>query len=286
VDLGLADKVVWITGASGGIGRALAEAFAAEGARVVLSGHARVAELDAWVAGEPWRDAALVLRADVRSADELRRATARAIERWGRIDVCVANAGTWPPEALPLDELPEERLRATLEVNLVGALLTARAFLAALRRTGPRPDGDGAALVFTGSTAGRFGERGHADYAAAKAALVGAVRSLKNEIAELDPRARVNLVEPGWTVTRMARPAIDEPGAVERAVRTMAMRQLGRAADVARAVVWLASPRAARHVSGEALAVSGGMEGRVLWEPEEIDGAAIRARLAHDDEPG
>jgi 3-oxoacyl-[acyl-carrier protein] reductase len=195
----------------------------------------------------------------------------------------VANAGKWPSEHRELHELAPERLRETLEVNLLGALFTARAFLACLRRSGPRADGHGSALVFIGSTAGRFGERGHVDYAVAKAALVGAVKTLKNEIVALDPYGRVNAVEPGWTVTHMARPALSQPGHVERVVRTMALRQLARAADVARTVAWLASPTAAAHVSGEVLAVAGGMEGRLLWSEDEVERAAILARLARTD---
>ena len=282
MDLRLTDKVVWITGASGGIGRAVAEAFAAEGARVALHGNARRAELDAWLAERPWRERALAVSADLRSARELDAAADSIVARWGRIDACVANAGVWPPEALRLDELSEERLRSTIEVNLLGSLLTARAFLRALAASGPRADGDGAALVFTGSTAGRFGERGHVDYAASKAALRGVVATLKNEIVALDPFGRVNLVEPGWTVTHLVRPALSAPGAIEGAVRTMALRQLARAEDVARAVLFLCSPAAARHVSGETLSVAGGMEGRTLWRPDEIDPERVRARLEHD----
>jgi 3-oxoacyl-[acyl-carrier protein] reductase len=208
---------------------------------------------------------------------------ASILERFGRIDVCVANAGKWPSEDRGLHELPPERLRETVEVNLLGALFTARAFLGALARSGPRPDGHGAALLFTGSTAGRFGERGHVDYAVAKAALHGAVRTLKNEIVRLDPYGRVNAVEPGWTVTHMARAALEQPGQVERVVRTMPLRQLGRAIDVARTVAWLASPTAAAHVSGEIIAVAGGMEGRVQWSEAELDRRAILSRTARED---
>jgi len=280
MDLGLADKVVWITGASGGIGRALAEVLAGEGAHLALQGNSSFEALEAWVAGQAWHARALTLRADVREAEASERCAARILERFGRIDGCLANAGKWPSEHRELDELAPERLRDTLEVNLFGALFTARAFLGALRRTGPRPDGHGAALVFTGSTAGRFGERGHLDYAVAKAGLLGAVSSLKNEIVNLDPYGRVNLVEPGWTVTHMARPALAQPGHVERSVRTMALRQLARAKDVARVCAWLLSPLAAAHVSGERVAVAGGMEGRLLWNEDEVDRAEILARVA------
>lgn len=283
MDLGLAGKVAWITGASGGIGRAMAEVFAAEGARLVLHGHAGFAALEEWVAAQPWRAQCLCVAADVRDPLALERCAEQALARFGRLDACLANAGKWPSEPRALDQLAPERLQETLAVNLLGALYTARAFLGALRRTGPRPDGHGAALVFTGSTAGRFGERGHVDYAVAKAALHGAVRTLKNEIVQLDPYGRVNAVEPGWTVTHMARPALAQPGHVERALRTMPLRQLARARDVARTAAWLASPLAAAHVSGEIVAVAGGMEGRCLWNEDEVDRKVVLERVQRED---
>jgi len=278
MDLGLAEHVVFVTGASGGIGRALAQAFAAEGARVVLAGRARARELQDWVAQQDWRERALVVRADVREPASLATAFNSAVDAFGRVDACIANAGAWPTPDVPLHEADERRIRETLDVNLLGALWTARAFLAALGRTGPRADGRGASLVFVGSTAGRFGEAGHAEYATAKAGLVGLMRSLKNEIVRLDPFGRVNLVEPGWTVTHMVRPALGQPGTIARVLATMPVRQLGRAADVAAAIAWLCSPLAARHVSGQTLTLAGGMEGRQLWTDDEIDEAAVRLR--------
>ena len=282
MDLGLQDAIVWVTGASGGIGRATAELFAAEGARVALHGHRNVEAAETWLAEQPWKERALVVHGDVRDAVAMETCAAAIAERWGRIDACVANAGVWPPADLRLDQLPAERLRDTIEVDLLGPLHTARAFLRVLRDVGPRADGRGASIVFTGSTAGRFGERGHLDYAAAKSGLVGAMLSLKNEIVHVDPYARVNLVEPGWTVTHMARPALEVPGAITAATRTMPLRQLARARDVGQAVLWLSSPLAARHVTGQTITVAGGMEGRVQWNPEEISEDEVRARLERD----
>jgi len=282
MDLRLSDKVVLVTGASGGIGRALALAFAEEGARLVLHGHARADLLSEWLAEQPFAGRAITVSGDVTDPAAMEEVVARGVERFGRLDVAVANAGVWPPRDLPLHELDPTRFERTVRVNLLGAVWTARAVLGALARTGPRPDGDGAALTFVGSTAGRFGERFHADYAAAKAGLVGFVQTLKNEVPLLDPYGRVNLVEPGWTVTHMARPALQHEGVVERVVSTMALRQLGRARDVARTVVFLSSPSAARHLTGQVVTVAGGMEGRLLWPPETTDADAVRARLEQD----
>lgn len=279
MNTGLEEKVVFVTGASGGIGRGLTEAFAAEGARLVLQGHRQFDSLCEFVREAGLEDRSLLIDADVTKPDEMDRAFAHAASEFGRVDVCVANAGVWPPEDVPLWEMDVDRVREVVEIDLLGAVWTARAFLRSLARSGPRADGHGASIVFTGSTAGRFGERGHADYALSKAGLTGLVRSLKNEITTIDPRGRVNMVEPGWTVTSMARPALENPDNIVRVVRTMPLRQLAVADDIASAVVFLASPVAARHVSGEVLTVAGGMEGRLLWGRDEVDAAAIADEL-------
>ena len=280
MDLLLSDKTVFITGASGGIGRALAEAFAAEGAKLALHALTNREALEGFVAARPWREQALVVEADVTEPQAVQGALDAAVARLRRVDVAIANAGIWPAEDLLLAEMPVERIRRTLDVNLLGAIWTARAFL---RRLTPRRDGHGSCLLFIGSTAGRFGEAGHVDYAASKAALRGLTLTLKNEIVRRDPWGRVNLIEPGWVATEMAREALDQPGAIEGAVRTMPLQQLARPADIARVAVMLASPAASRHVSGETITVAGGMEGRTLWKDAEIDAARVRARL--DEEP-
>lgn len=275
MDLLLTDKTVLITGASGGIGRAMARVFAAEGANLVLHAGRNLDWLKQFIEHHEWRDRAIAVQADVADPAAVEAMFEAAVARFGRVDVCIANAGKWPPEDLALHELPEARLRNTLDINLFGSIWTARCFM---KRLTPRPDQHGASLVFIGSTAGRFGERGHVDYSVGKAGLYGLVRTLKNEITRLDPFARVNMIEPGWTVTEMAREALEKPGVVERVVSTMAVRQLGRATDIARVAAFLASPAAARHISGEVLTVAGGMEGRLLWKDAEIDAAAIRRR--------
>ena len=276
MDLLLSDKTVFITGASGGIGRALAEAFAAEGAKLALHALTNREALEGFVAARPWREQALVVEADVTEPQAVQGALDAAVAHFRRVDVAIVNAGIWPPEDVPIADMAVERIRRTLEVNLLGAIWTARAFL---RRLTPRRDGHGACLLFIGSTAGRFGEAGHGDYAASKAALRGLTLTLKNEIVRHDPWGRVNLIEPGWVATEMAREALDQPGAIEGAVRTMPLQQLARPADIARVAVMLASPAASRHVSGETITVAGGMEGRTLWKDADIDVGRARSRL-------
>jgi 3-oxoacyl-[acyl-carrier protein] reductase len=279
MDLGLKDKVVFVTGASGGIGRALAEEFAAEGALLALTGNEAFGSLEAWVKARDASKALLALRCDTTQPEQVDAAMDAARKHFGRVDACIANAGKWTPEFALAHKAAPERIRRNIEINLLGSMWTARAFMNALEKAGPRKDGQGASLVFIGSTAGRFGEKGHAEYSAGKAGLYGLVRTLKNEIVEIDPFARVNMIEPGWTVTHMARPALQQPGVIAKVVRTMPLRQLARAKDIARTALFLCSPELARHISGETITVAGGMEGRALWEAADVNEDAIRARV-------
>ncbi len=281
MELGLKDRVVLITGASGGIGRALAVAFAEEGARLVLHGGSQMGELEAWLGRQAWQDRALAVHAEISDAASVETLFQRGLERFGRIDVAIANAGRWTPEHRLAHEASIERVKSNLATNLHGALWTTQSFFRALARTGPRP-GEGASLILIGSTAGHFGERGHMEYSVSKAGLYGILYSGKNEIVELDPFGRVNLLEPGWTVTHMAREALEQPGLIARVLRTMPLRQLARAGDIAQSALFLASPRAARHVSGQVITVAGGMEGRILWENGQIDEAAVRRRAQEE----
>lgn len=271
MDLGLKGKTAFVTGASGGIGRAIAEAFAAEGSNVVCHAFRGGKTLKAWLAKQSWKDRALAVEADARVPKELEGAWGAARERFRRIDICVANAGARPAVSARLDEAGEERIRETIEGSLLVSVWTARAFLSSLAKTG----GDGSALCLIGSTAAVFGERGYADYATAKAGLVGLMMTLKNEIVALDPKGRVNLLVPGWTATHVDRPELQNLDLLRRVAQTMPLRQIARADDIAKAAVWLCSP-AARHVSGQSITVAGGMEGRVLWQPGDIDAESIR----------
>jgi 3-oxoacyl-[acyl-carrier protein] reductase len=154
-----------------------------------------------------------------------------------------------------------ERWRTTVAANLDSVFLSCRAFLRHVAKTG---HGN---IVIISSTAGLIGEAGHADYAAAKSALAGGLlKSLKNEIVRVAPMGRVNVVSPGWTQTEMARDSVAEEASVQRITRTMSLRKIGRAEDVARVVVALASDEISGHVTGEVVTVAGGMEGRVLHD--------------------
>ena len=247
-----------VTGGGGGIGGAIARAFGHEDADVAV--HYRTSEqrgraIAAEIGG-------IALQADLTLEEEVDDLFERAVAGLGRLDVLVANAGAWPTADEPVWEMSLARWRTTLAANLDTMFLTCRAFLRHVAETGTGN------IVVVGSTAGLFGEAGHADYAAAKSAGVGGLlKSLKNEIVRIAPAGRVNAVCPGWTRTEMTREALRDPALEPRVTRTMALRTLGEAEDVAASVVALASDRISGHVTGEVVTVAGGMEGRVLHDP-------------------
>jgi 3-oxoacyl-[acyl-carrier protein] reductase len=230
-------------------------AFAAEGARVVIHYNTSRERAEALAAE---LDGAVAIGADLTDERAVDSLFTRAREELGGIDVCAAVAGVWPRPDEPVWEMPLARWEETLGANLTATFLTARGFLREVERSGRGN------LVLVGSTAGRFGEAGHADYAAAKSAIqVGLLLSLKNEIVRIAPSGRVNAVAPGWTYSPMTRGALD-PEVVERISRTMALRKVAMAEDIARAVVVLASDELSGHVTGELITVAGGMEGRTV----------------------
>jgi 3-oxoacyl-[acyl-carrier protein] reductase len=255
MELGLQGKGVLVTGAAGGIGSAIVRAFVSEGAKVAL--HYRSSEERAEALAS--ETGAVPVQGDLTIEADVERVFTTALSELGRVNVLIANAGYWPPEDVPIWELSYQRWRETIAVDLDSVFLCCREFLKHVvdTRTGN--------IVLISSTAGIFGEAGHADYAAAKSALAGGLlKSLKNEIVRIAPNGRVNAVCPGWTATDMTRAELQDAALVDRVKKTMALNKIGTADDVARVVVTLASDEVSGHVTGEAITVAGGMEGRLL----------------------
>jgi 3-oxoacyl-[acyl-carrier protein] reductase len=254
MELGLEGTAALVTGAAGGIGSATARALAAEGVKVGIHYHSSRAAAERLAA----ETGGVALQADLTDEAAADALVPRAVEALGRLDACVANAGTWDPEDVPVAQMSLARWRTTLDENLTATFLTARGYLRHVEQT------KAGSLVLVGSTAGIFGEAGHADYSASKAGMThGLLLSLKNEIVRGAPTARVNLVAPGWTVTPMTEGDLT-PELVDRVTATMSLRKVATAGDVARAIVFLCSPLAAGHVTGQVITVAGGMEGRLL----------------------
>jgi 3-oxoacyl-[acyl-carrier protein] reductase len=257
MELGLEGTAALVTGGSGGIGSATARALAAEGVRVAVHYHSNRDTAEALAA----EVGGVALQADLRSEAAADALVPAAVEALGRLDACVANAGVWPSEDVPVARMELDRWRSTLDANLTATFLTARAYMRHVETAGA------GSLVLVASTAGMVGEAGHADYASAKAAIGhGLALSLKNEVIRVAPLARVNVVSPGWTVSPMTAADLTEE-TVAQVTATMALRKVAQPEDVARAIVFLCSPLAAGHVTGQVVHVAGGMEGRLIHDP-------------------
>jgi 3-oxoacyl-[acyl-carrier protein] reductase len=265
MNTGLTGKIVIVTGASGAIGSSIARRFAEEGAKVVLHYHRNRQSVEA-LRSELKSVETLVFRADLAKETETRRLFEQALRQFGRIDTLVANAGSWETTDVPLHKMSLRQWRHTLDNVLTNTFLCMREFLATVAR-----QKRGNALLIA-STAGVFGEPGHADYAAAKSAMAfGLTRSLKNEIARLAPPARnycggrVNCICPGWTVAPRNAAKLQDSAVLKRITATMALRKVGQPDDMAHAAVFLSSDKLAGHITGQTLIIAGGMEGRLLW---------------------
>jgi len=219
------------------------------------------------------------VQGDISSEDDIARCIAQARAHFGPIHILSANAGTTDEQAeWPIWKMPAETWDKIYAVNVRGTFFTVKHFLASAELSQNEAGGkelENLAIVVTGSECGKFGQAWHAEYASGKAGLqYGLVRGVKNEIVRLNARARINAVAPGWVDTKLIGDRLEDPKELyAEAQATVALRKIAKPQDVARTVAFLASHRAAGHISGECVSVDGGMEGRLVWREEEVLGA-------------
>ena len=267
----LANKVILITGASGGIGSAIARKFAAEGAKLALHYRRGRIQIDA-LSREFHRSDVLMVQADLSKEAPVKRLFTKTLQHFGRVDTLIANAGSWVTSDISIDQMSLRQWQQTLDGVLTTTFLTVREFF----RTIAKQKKGNAVLI--SSTSGVFGEAGHADYSAGKAAIAyGLTRTLKNEIARLAPHTRtycggrLNCICPGWTIVPRNKAKLGDSDMIKKVTATMALPQIARPDDIAHAAVFLSSDTLARHITGQTLVIAGGMEGRRLWQPNEIE---------------
>ena len=251
----LEDKVVLVTGGAGGIGSVISKSFAEQGAKVIV--HYNDSKENAEKISKEINGFAV--NADLTDSEQTKELFNSIILREGKIDICIANAGKYPKDYAPLWEIESDRWNNTVSANLSLTYNTSRYFLkhAAETKKG--------SLVLIGSTAGLYGEAGHADYAAAKGAITsGLLRTMKNDAAQIGNGVRVNAIAPGWTVSQKK---IDEgldQTRVNRITSTMSLKKLAKPEDVANSAIMLASDSLSGHITGQVIEIAGGMEGRQI----------------------
>ncbi len=242
----LNDQCALITGASGGIGGAIAETLHRAGATVALSGRqtARLEECAKTIS--PKGERVHILPSPLGNPEQVKALAETAETAMGRLDILVNNAGI-TRDSLAL-RMKDEDWNEVLQVNLTAAFLLTRAALRGMIR---RKEGR---VINISSVAGVLGNAGQANYAAAKAGMIGMTKALAREVANRG--ITINCVAPGFVETAMTEKLDDAQR--EALALTIPMRQFGTPKDIAAAVLYLASSEA-RYLTGQTLHVNGGM---------------------------
>ncbi len=245
----MSSPVVLITGALTGIGRATALAFAREGARVVVSG--RHDEEGKKLAAEMRKLGAEAefVRADVRHEEEVRKLVDKTVERFGRLDVAVNNAGTEGAPG-PVTEQTAESFAATFDTNVLGTLLSMKH---ELRIMLPQRSGS---IVNVSSAYGSVGAAGASVYVASKHAVEGMTKSAALEVAGTG--VRVNVVAPGTTDTGMLTRFTSTDENKAALVSTVPVKRLATSEEIAHVIAFVASENAS-YMTGSSIPVDGGM---------------------------
>lgn len=243
----LSGKTAIVTGASRGIGRATAVRLAEAGANIAVNYLNNQTTADETV--ESCRQLgvqAIAVQADVANLKDVKKLTQTTLEKFGKIDVLIANAGIW--EGAPIDEMSEDLWDKVLDANLKGTWTVCKEIVPIFKRQ------NAGNIVIVSSTAGQRGEAGYSNYAASKGGQISLTKALATELA---PQIRVNCVAPGWVDTSLSSDAYEDSANFAQIINNIPLKRVATADDIALSIAFLASDWA-RHITGEVLNINGG----------------------------
>jgi 3-oxoacyl-[acyl-carrier protein] reductase len=251
--LSLSGKVALVTGGSRGIGAAIVRMFTAADAKVVFTYQKAKAQAEA-LAKDCGESVCHPVGANLDGPQAARDLVARAVKHFGRLDILIANHGVWPPQDVPIEQMPDQQWRSTLSINLDAVFGLVKNVVAQMKSQA-RIGSAAGHIVLISSTSGQRGEAFHCDYSATKGALISMVKGLSTELASAG--IYVNSVAPGWVDTEMSKPALDDPKSGEQIRRTIPMGRVGTPEEIAAPVLFLCTPQAG-FITGEIFNVNGG----------------------------
>ncbi|MDQ3064064.1 MAG: 3-oxoacyl-ACP reductase FabG [Acidobacteriota bacterium] len=240
-------KTAIITGASRGVGRATALRLAESGANVVVNYLSREEDANEVVREcENCGFGAIAVQGDVSQWQDAHNLANKAIEKFGRIDLLVLNAGIW--EGAPIEEMSEEVWNKVLNTNLKAAWAMSKACVPSMKKQA------NGAIVLVSSTAGQRGEANYSNYAASKGGQISFTKALASELC---PKIRVNAVAPGWIETAMVRPVFEDEEYKQSVINAIPLQRMATTDDIALSICFLLSDWS-RHITGEILNINGG----------------------------
>jgi 3-oxoacyl-[acyl-carrier protein] reductase len=251
--LSLQGKVALVTGGARGIGRATVRAFAAAGGRVFFSYEKSREQADQLIR-ELGSENCAALQSNLSGTETAQELVFSAVERFGRLDILVANHGIWTAAAASIDQMPDAQWKRTVAINLDSVFALLKHAVAQMKKQ-EKTEGATGYIVLVSSTAGQRGEAFHCDYAASKGALISMVKGLSTELAR--DLIYVNCVAPGWVATDMSAPALSDPATRKIIFQAIPLGRVGRPEEIAAPILFLCTPHAG-FITGEVLNVNGG----------------------------
>jgi 3-oxoacyl-[acyl-carrier protein] reductase len=249
ITLSLRNKVAVVTGGSRGIGAATVKMFVTAGAQVMFS-----YQKNKRAASEVVRDAGsqncAAVQVNLDNTAGAKKLIDAAVRRFGRLDILVANHGTWPPQDVPVDEMSDAQWRRTVAINLDSVFGLVKHAVGQMKK-----QRSGGHVVLVSSTAGQRGEAYHCDYAATKGAVISMVKGLSTELAA--DGIYVNCIAPGWVDTDMAAPALNDREMRRRVLEKIPLGRVARPEEIAAPILFLCTQHAG-FITGEVFNVNGG----------------------------